>query len=240
MIRKIGVALCALLIVGVLIQILWYQIDGQPLDETLQYLSSSRYETEVRGDGSILFTPVTGNGHGMVIMHGALIKPISYANTAAYFAERGYTVLMPYGTLRLSILAVNRTAEWIRSSNIESWFFIGHSMGGMATLELEARDGIDAKAIALWAASIPGDYSDTPAPVLYIRGDNDGLLPNKRAEAAKKFLPADIREIVIEGANHKDFSMYSHQFFDNESRLGWQSQIGRANRETDAFFDDYH
>ena len=100
MIRKIGVALCALLVVGVLIQILWYQIDGQPLDETLQYLSSSRYETEVRGDGSILFTPVTGNGHGLVIMHGALIKPISYANTAAYFAERGYTVLHSDGSHR--------------------------------------------------------------------------------------------------------------------------------------------
>ena len=43
-------------------------------------------------------------------MHGALIMPKSYAKSAAFFAQQGYTVYIPYGPGRLSIAAVDSTA----------------------------------------------------------------------------------------------------------------------------------
>jgi hypothetical protein len=40
----------------------------------------------VEDDGAMVFTPALANGHGLLIMHGALIKPLSYTKTAAFFA----------------------------------------------------------------------------------------------------------------------------------------------------------
>jgi hypothetical protein len=55
----------------------------------------------------------------LLVMHGALIKPLAYAKTAVYFAARGYLVYVPSGPARLSInaAAVKAVALWACRSN---------------------------------------------------------------------------------------------------------------------------
>ena len=89
MIKKIGRVILALLLLAVMILTAWYQIDGQPLNETRQYFDGNGYSVTMFDDGSLVFAPDSANGFGLLIMHGALIKPQSYAKTAAYFAEAG-------------------------------------------------------------------------------------------------------------------------------------------------------
>ena len=236
MVKRIALVIVAMLAVGVILMALWYRIDGQPLPQTAQYLAGEGFAAVKEDDGSFVFTPDVANGHGLLIMHGALIKPQSYAQTAAYFAQLGYTVFVPNGPGRLSVNAVDSAAARLASFGVEDWFFIGHSMGGYSSLELISRHQPNVRALALWAAGVPADFSGLNMPMLYIWGDNDGLQPPERFAEGQLNLPKSVRYITLKGANHKNFAMYSHQFFDNDAILNPQQQIDIANDTTAVFF----
>ncbi len=236
MLSKLLKLVALLVIAVVVVQVIWYQIDGIPTAETDNYLAGPNFEVTTEADGAFWFKPRSANGAGIVIMHGALILPKSYAKSAAFFASQGYTVYLPSGPLRMSIAAVGTVAETLQQSSLSKWFFIGHSMGGMASLETIASHSIPAAGVALWATSMPADYSELTMPTLFIWGDTDGLLPPKRFENGKANLPPATRYLTLEGANHKNFAMYSHQFFDNEATIDWDEQIDFANQTTLEFF----
>lgn len=214
----------------------WYQIDGQPLAETEQYLDGAGYSVTVSADGSLVFSPDDTNGHGLLIMHGALIKPQSYAKTAAFFASRGYTVFLPYGFARLSITAVDSAAKRAAEFGLDGWFVIGHSMGGFSSMTLIAKQRLPIKAAALWASAMPSDFSGSNLPILFLWGDHDGLLPTERFAQTRQNLPAATKFVTVAGGNHQNFAMYSHQFFDAQASIGWAEQIEIANQETADFF----
>jgi len=239
LIKKLSLLFLGLLLFSAVLMFAWYQIDGIPADSSENYMSGIGFTAVEEDDGSLLFTPASDNGHGIVIMHGALILPKSYAKSAAYFAQLGYTVYVPYGPGRMSIAITEKTAQQLNDSAIEEWFFIGHSMGGMASLEIVSAHGIKAEAVALWATSMPSNYSDVEAPILFIWGNNDGLLPEERFRRAKENLPGSVDYVTLEGANHKNFAMYTHQFFDNEATIDWMEQIDFANETTAAYFSEH-
>lgn len=236
MFRKIAWTLAALLLLAVVLLAAWYQVDGQPRPEARQYLQGEGYQSREFPDGSLVFTPAAVNGHGLLIMHGALIKPLAYARTAAFFAQRGYTVFVPSGRLRLSILAVDDAAARLGEFAVQDWFLIGHSMGGFSALSLLRDHPFNVRAVALWAAAMPADFSALKVPVLFLWGDRDGLLPPDRLDDARSKLPAATRFVTVNGGNHQDFALYTHQFFDNPGDLGWEAQNSRANEETATFF----
>lgn len=236
MLRKAGAILLLFLAFSALVLTAWYQIDGQPLPQAAQYLRGDDYTAVLEEDGGLVFTPAVANGHGLLIMHGALIKPLSYAKTAAYFAARGYTVYLPSGAARLSIAAVDAAAARMQEFNVQDWVMLGHSMGGFSSLELIARHGPRVRALALWACAMPADHSDVELPILFIHGDRDGLLTPERLATARARLPASAEYLALPGGNHQGFAMYSHQFFDGEPAISRDEQIDFANGKTAAFF----
>jgi len=236
MVKKLTLLFLGMLLFGTLIMLAWYRIDGIPIEESKEYLSGAGYTSVQEDDGSLVFLPMEDNGHGLVIMHGALIKPQSYAKSAAFFAQSGYTVYLPNGPGRMSIAVTDTAAERMKQFDLKGWFFIGHSMGGMASLELISKHDIQTQALALWATAMPASYSHVDIPILFIWGDSDGLLPEQRFQLAQQNLPNDVEYITLAGANHKNFAMYSHQFFDGEAKIDWMEQIDFANEATATFF----
>lgn len=228
------ILLCGIVLWG------WYQVDGIPTPETAGYLTGDGYSSARADDGALVFMPDNPSGRGIVIMHGALIKPQSYAKSAAWFAQQGYTVLLPYGPLRMSIGAVDGIAGRMAELDISEWYFIGHSMGGMASLDSIRTHQLNVNAVALWATAMPTDFSGMDVPIMFIWGTNDDLLQEERFALGRANLPDDVEYITLEGANHKNFAMYSHQFFDGEATLDWMEQIDFANRTTTDFFARYH
>lgn len=239
MTRLLLTLLAALLVVLAAGLATFYIVDGHPLPESAAYLQADGYSVEQRDDGSWLFRPDAPNGRGLLIMHGALIKPQSYAKTAAFFAQRGYTVLLPYGgATRLPINAVNGAATAMADLGLQQWFSLAHSMGGMASLQLIQRNPqLPVAAAAVWASGMVGDFTALQTPILFLWGDSDEILPRERFEAGKTKLPTSVEYVTVNGANHKDFAMYGHQFFDGEGQLGWEQQIDTANRLTLDFFE---
>lgn len=239
MLKTLLKALLALFILGVAVLAIWYRIDGITAPQAADYMTGEGYRSAETDDGSLVFTPAEPTGRGLVIMHGALIQPRSYAKTAAWFAARGYTVYVPYGPGRMSIALVNGMSERLSEFAVGEWYFIGHSMGGMASLESIGTGDLKVRAVALWAAAMPVTHRDFETPLLFIRGDNDGLLPPERFAQVQANLPARTEFVTLAGANHKNFALYSHQFFDNDATIDWDEQIDFANQTTAAFFRRY-
>jgi len=241
MLKTIAKAVLALFLLCVIVLFAWYRVDGIPTPETADYLQGDGYSSTQEADGSLLFSPERPNNKGLVIMHGALIKPASYTRSAAFFAARGYTVYLPYGSGRMSIVLPAHMPARMADMNMNEWYFIGHSMGGMAALETitqldTQRLGLKVKKVALWATAMPKDFSHLVVPMLFIWGDSDGLLPEERFTAGKKNLPDTVEYLTLRGANHKNFALYSHQFLDSDATIDWQQQIDFANRTTADFF----
>ncbi len=240
MLKKIGWSLLFFCVVIAALMTIYYRIDGLPLPETAQYLDKPGFTFKEERDGGLFLEPNIANGRGLLIMHGAVIKPRSYTKTAAYFAEQGYSVYLPYGINRMSIAAIDKAARRISQSDIADWYAIGHSMGGMASLSVIRRLPDRFRAAALWAAAMPADFTDLSLPILFLWGDKDGLLGPERYASTKTRLPAGTQHVTVRGANHQDFALYSHQFFDAEGDLGPDEQIDRANLATAKFFAEFH
>jgi pimeloyl-ACP methyl ester carboxylesterase len=241
MLKTIAKALLALLLLCSIVLFAWYRVDGIPTPEAASYLQGEGYSSNKTADGSLLFSPEQPNNKGLVIMHGALIKPASYTRSAAFFAGRGYTVYLPYGPGRLSVTLAADMPARMAAMNMDEWYFIGHSMGGLAALETIAQSGtqglhLNIKKVALWAAAMPKDFSHLTVPILFIWGDSDGLLPEERFAAGKPNLPDTVEYLTLPGANHKNFALYSHQFFDSDATIDWLQQIDFANSTTANFF----
>ncbi len=234
--KKIAVVTIGLMLSGVAVLAAWYQIDGQPIPEAAGFLQGDGFTSAVEADGSLVFTPSAPNGRGILIMHGALIKPLAYAKAGAYFAARGYLVYVPNGPARLSINAIDSAAARLKAWPVEAWYMIGHSMGGFTSLELLARHKPKVLAIALWACSMPADFTGTQPPILFLYGDRDGLLPPERLADARSRLPSTTRFELVSGANHQGFALYSHQFFDDEAAISWVEQTDIALARTATFF----
>ena len=165
MFKRLAQLLLGLLLLIAVVMFAWYQIDGIPLATTENFMSGPEFTSIEEQDGSLVFTPVTSNGYGIVIMHGAL---------------------------------------------------------------------------TLWASSMPNDYRDITTPIIFIWGDTDGLLPAERLRLGQANLPRSVKYVTLEGANHKNFAMYTHQFFDNTATIDWMKQIDFANETTAAFFSEHH
>ena len=236
MLKKLALALLGIIAVVAGLFAVYYRIDGVPLPETRELAGQPGFRVEEARDGSLSFLPDTSNGRGLLIMHGAVIKPLSYAKTAAFFARQGYTVYLPYGPGRMSIAAIDSAAKRIPGFGLDDWYLIGHSMGGMASLSVARLLPDTFRAGALWATAMPEDFSDLSMPLLYLWGDQDGLLGPERYAIARSRLPDATEYVTVNGANHRDFAMYSHQFFDGVGELGWEEQIDRANELTARFF----
>lgn len=236
MLKKLAVAVLVLLLLAVAGIVVAYQMLGRALPEAQQHLQGSGYEASLADDGSLFFRPSVANGHGLLIMPAALAEPLAYAQTAGFFASNGYTVFVPRGTLRLPGNTVAVAALRMSELDMDDWFVIGHSAGGSAALQLILRQDLAVKALALWATDVVGDYSQLNVPMLYIRGDRDGLLPEERFDAVQARLPESVRYLSVQGGNHRGFALYSRQLFDNSATTSAERQIAFANDRTARFF----
>ena len=67
----------------------------------------------------------------------------------------------------------------------------------------------------------------------------NGVSPPERFPDIQTGLPASVRHIALDGSNHKNSAIYSHQLVDNDAILDPQAQIDFANDTTVAFFAEH-
>jgi pimeloyl-ACP methyl ester carboxylesterase len=120
---------------------------------------------------------------------------------------------------------------------IEKWFLIGHSLGGLPISRITLREPGKVRGIAYLASYMVIDLSELAVSAIRITASNDRIMNKKMMEANLRYLPKDSITVVLEGANHQGFSASRAWGRDGAVTMTWKEQQERTVRLTLDFFD---
>ena len=185
------------------------------------YLVSSE-EVKVEKTSFGYYFDGSGSKEAIIFYPGAKVEYTSYAPLMYELANSGidcFLVKMPFN---MAVFGNNKANTILKNYNYESYYMMGHSLGGVvASSYANSNDKI--KGVILLASY--STKSITNKEVLSIYGSNDGVMNKKEYEQNKSNLPTNYSELVIDGANHSQFGMYGLQKGDNKATIDCLEQI---------------
>jgi len=157
----------------------------------------------------IILPGMRNNNEGVIIYPAAFTDYRSYIPVAYKIADDGYAVFIAKMPFRLSILNTENGLNYIKNyKNINKWYIIGHSLGGIAASVFASNHADKISGLILWASGPLPDLKKSGIKVLLVCGTRDGFFSRDGFNAAKKRLPADAKYYIVEGGNHSQFAWY--------------------------------
>ena len=188
-------------------------------------------------DGDLYF--YGDSGVGFIIYPGAKADERSYAYIAQQLNAEGHTAVIPNIPLHMSVWGSEQGLEIIEDNpEVEKWFLIGHSLGGLPISQIAAKQPEKLEGIAFVASLMICDLSDTDLSAIRITAELDGVMPDKMMESNLDYLPENSTSVMIEGANHNQFGAYWHPGFDGKATITWKEQQDQMISVILDFFDE--
>ena len=188
-------------------------------------------------DGDLYF--YGDSGVGFIIYPGAKADERSYAYIAQQLNAEGHTAVIPNIPLHMSVWGPEQGLEIIEDNpEVEKWFLIGHSLGGLLISQIAAKQPEKLEGIAFVASLMICDLSDTDLSAIRITAEHDGVMPDKMMESNLDYLPENSTSVMIEGANHNQFGAYWHPGFDGKATITWKEQQDQMISLILDFFDE--
>lgn len=188
-------------------------------------------------DGDLYF--YGDSGVGFIIYPGAKADERSYAYIAQQLNAEGHTAVIPNIPLHMSVWGPEQRLEIIEDNpEVEKWFLIGHSLGGLPISQIAAKQPEKLEGIAFVASLMICDLSDTDLSAIRITAEHDGVMPDKMMESNLDYLPENSTSVMIEGANHNQFGAYWHPGFDGKATITWKEQQDQMISLILDFFDE--
>lgn len=188
-------------------------------------------------DGDLYF--YGDSGVGFIIYPGAKADESSYAYIAQQLNAEGHTAVIPNIPLHMSVWGPEQGLEIIEDNpEVEKWFLIGHSLGGLPISQIAAKQPEKLEGIAFVASLMICDLSDTDLSAIRITAEHDGVMPDKMMESNLDYLPENSTSVMIEGANHNQFGAYWHPGFDGKATITWKEQQDQMISLILDFFDE--
>ncbi len=239
-IKRLGLALTALLVVAVAGFVIWAVTPLGPMPEALAALESDAL-VAVQTDPWLTFMPVGQQpATGLILYPGGRVDPRSYAPPARQIAAEGYLVVIPPMPLNLAFLAPNRAEAVIQAHpEIERWVIGGHSLGGAMAANFVYNHPQTVDGLVLWAAwpAENNSLAGVDLPILSVYGTKDMGLEG--IENSKDLLPPQTQWVVIEGGNHAQFGWYGPQPGDGVASISREEQQKQIVAATLAFLQDF-
>lgn len=180
-------------------------------------------------DDFVILTPTDNDKEiGIIFYPGAKVENIAYLPILQKLQNEGYTCVLLKMPFNMAIFDVDKADEvYQHLPNIETWYMLGHSMGGsMTTNYAQDRQDIISGAILL-GAYIYGDYPSSDTLTIY-GSFNDGL---------EEYIDYTDNIIKIEGGNHAQFGNYGEQDGDPPATISQEEQQNIAVSEIVKFID---
>ena len=188
-------------------------------------------------DGDLYF--YGDSGVGFIIYPGAKADERSYAYIAQQLNAEGHTAVIPNIPLHMSVWGPEQGLEIIEDNpEVEKWFLIGHSLGGLPISQIAAKQPEKLEGIAFVASLMICDLSDTDLSAIRITAEHDSVMPDKMMESNLDYLPENSTSVMIEGANHNQFGAYWHPGFDGKATITWKEQQDQMISLILDFFDE--
>ena len=166
---------------------------------------------------------------GLIFYPGGKVQAEAYAPLMEACAERGILCVLMRMPGNLAVLDPN-AADGIAAEypEVTDWYLGGHSLGGAMAASCAAKHAEDYAGLVLLAAYSTEDLRGSGLRVLSVVGTEDGVLNREKYEQCRENLPADARELVIEGGCHAYFGCYGAQRGDGTATIGNREQIERT------------
>jgi dienelactone hydrolase len=204
----------------------------RPMPEALDALESDD-DVEVMTEPWLTFRPVDAEPIvGLIFYPGARADSRAYAPLARAIAGEGYQVVIVPMPLNMAVFSPGAARKVIAAyPGIEHWAIGGHSLGGAMAASFARTHPDDVDGLVMWAPYYllgSPDLSGADLEVATAYGTLDGLIPPRRIDASRPYMPADARWIKIDGGNHAQFSWYGRQTSDNPATITREVQQRQA------------
>ena len=185
-----------------------------------EYLKSSE-NVSVKKISNGYYFDGKGSSEAIIFYPGAKVEYISYAPLMYDLANNGIDCFLLKMPFNLAFLGSNKANSIIKNYNYESFYLMGHSLGGSMASIYASKNSNKVSGVILLAS-----YSTKTLDmdVLSIYGSNDGCLDLASYEKNKKNLPSNYKEIIIDGGNHAQFGCYGRQKGDKTATIGYEIQ----------------
>ena len=167
-----------------------------------------------------------------MLFRSGKVEHTAYVPLMRELAKRGVCCVLCKMPFRLAVFGLH-AADGAREAlpDVERWYIGGHSLGGViASSEIAAHKGTY-EGLILLGSYATKDLSGEPVRALSICGSEDRVLNREQYEKNRRNLPADLKEIVLDGGCHAYFGMYDAQDGDGEPAISNAEQIRRTAEE---------
>ena len=225
--KKMLLIIAAILILIITVVLLYY---NKAFPEALEIANTMK-----KVDNNYYFNG--DSGVGFIIFSGAKADEKAYAYIAKLLHEAGHTAVIAKPLFHMTATQSRGFAIMESNPEIEKWFLIGHSLGGLPITRIAVQKPAKVQGIAYLASYILADVSELGIPVIRITASNDMTMNKNMMESSSEHLPVNSLEIVIEGANHQGFSAYKAVGRDGVATMTWKEQQDQTVRLILDFFD---
>jgi len=165
-----------------------------------------------------------GTENALIFYPGAKVEETAYAPLLYSLASQGVDCFLIKMPLHLAIFGINR-ADSIRAEYpYDNYFLAGHSLGGAMAAEHAAKRPTEYAGLFLLAAYPARDLTAVRFPVVFIYGENDGVLNREKLETGFSLVPPDYTVTEIAGGNHAGFGIYGAQDGDGTATVTGEEQ----------------
>lgn len=187
---------------------------------------SSEYEIRELDGGALAFVPDQAK-QGLIFYPGGLVEPKAYAPLMDSLANEAVLCVLLNPKTRLPMFEAG-IADGMKEEfpEVADWYIGGHSMGGLAAVSYVSEHLEEFEGLVLLASYPNLDLRDSGLKVLCAYGSNDGVLSFEAYQEGKALLPADYKEVTIDGGCHSYFADYGVKGGDGEPEITMEEQIG--------------
>ncbi|MDO4400051.1 MAG: alpha/beta fold hydrolase [Coriobacteriia bacterium] len=166
---------------------------------------------------------------GFVFYPGGKVAAEAYAPLMHQLAEKGMFCVIAKVPFNLAFFKTDAAAAVIQAyPQVKTWYTGGHSLGGVAACQWAADNPDRVAGLILLGSYTSVDLTGTSLRVLSLYGSNDQVMNRENYVESQALLPADVREVVIEGGNHAQFGNYGTQEGDGEATITAAEQQKQA------------
>ncbi|WP_319469693.1 alpha/beta hydrolase [uncultured Trichococcus sp.] len=225
-VRKVLIGLAVLTVITAGAFFLYVNDYYQATAEAVAALQSDGAVTITETDDAITFAP---NGEdpedGLIFYPGGKVEAEAYAPLLRSLAEADLLVVVAKMPFHLAVFDADAAeAIMAQDNDVEEWYLAGHSLGGVMAASFVASQADEVAGLIFLASYPSGDLNDAPFPVLSIYGSEDGVLNRESYDEARRMLPEDYTEIVLDGGNHGQFGDYGPQEGDGTASISTEQQ----------------
>ena len=206
-------------------------------DNAADYLVSGNSVTVTALNSGFCFDG-PGTEHAIIFFSGAKVEETAFAPLLFNIAKEGTDCFLLTLPFRMAVCKGNAPDEVLDSYRYDSWYMMGHSLGGIIAARYAANHPDVTDGVIL-LASYPDRELSERSRLLSIYGTNDGVLDQTAYEASKKYWPEDSCEVIIEGGNHAGFGDYGPQRGDKTALISSDEQQTQTVEAIKKYLVDY-